>query len=147
MAKTILVGYDDKEPAKRALERAIEEAKAANADLVVVSVLTMPLDPEGPQNFGTLDDSPARSIPLVVPPELEPVIEHARKRAEDEGVRADYVWAAGDPAKTIVDAARDRKASLVVLGAHHHGFLWKLFGVDVVDDVQSHLGTELVVVE
>jgi nucleotide-binding universal stress UspA family protein len=37
MAKTILVGYDDKEPAKRALERAIAEAKAANADLVVVT--------------------------------------------------------------------------------------------------------------
>ncbi len=147
MAKTILVGYDDKEPAKRALERAIQEAKKANADLLVVSVLTMPLDPEGPQNFGSLDDSPPVTLPLVVPPELEPVIEHARKRAEDEGVRADYVWAAGDPAKTIVDAARERKASLVVLGAHHHGFLGKLFGVDVADEVERELGTDLVVVE
>jgi nucleotide-binding universal stress UspA family protein len=144
---TVLVGYDDKEPARRALERAIQEAKKANAELLVVSVLTMPLDPEGPQNFGSLDDSPPVTIPLVVPPDLEPVIEHARKRAEDEGVRADYVWAAGDPAKTIVDAARDRKVSLVVLGAHHHGFLAKLLGVDVVDEVKRDLGADLVIVE
>jgi nucleotide-binding universal stress UspA family protein len=147
MGKTIVVGYDDKEPAKRALERAIREAKAANAELVVVSVLAMPLDPEGPQNFGTLDDSPARMIPLVLPPELEPVVEHARKRAEEEGVRADYLWAAGDPAKTIVDAARDRKASLVVLGSHHHGIFGQLLGTDVAAEVKHKVGADLLVVE
>ena len=34
----------------------------------------MPLNPEGPQNFGTLDDTPARMIPLVEPAELEPAL-------------------------------------------------------------------------
>ena len=146
MARPIVVGYDDKEPAKRALERAIDEAKRAGAPLIVVSVLEMPLDPEGPQNFGTLDDSPARMIPLVVPPELEPVLAHARERAEAEGVEADFLWAAGDPAMTIVDTARDRNASHVVLGSHHHGFLGKVFGEDVAGEVERKLGAELVVV-
>ena len=140
------MGYDDKEPAKRALERAIEEAKRAGAPLLVVSVLEMPLDPEGPQNYGTLDDSPARMIPLVVPPDLEPVLAHARARAEAEGVTADFLWAAGDPAMTIVDAARDQNASHVVLGAHHHGLLGKVFGEDVAAEVERKLGAELVLV-
>ena len=38
--------------------RAIEEARDSGRQLVVVAVLEMPLNPEGPQNFGTLDDSP-----------------------------------------------------------------------------------------
>src|SRR2546426_11667161 len=128
MGKTIVVGYDDKEPAKRALERAIREAKAANAELVVVSVLAMPLDPEGPQNFGTLDDSPARMIPLVEPPELEPALSHARQRVEAAGVKADFVWAVGEPADAIVTTAQDHRAQLIVLGAHHHGFFGRMFG-------------------
>ena len=90
----IVVGYDDEDAAKRALERALGEAKEHGAGLVVVSVVELPLDPEGPQNFGTLDDSPARMIPLVVPEELEPVLAHARERVAAEGVSADFLWAA-----------------------------------------------------
>ena len=114
---TIVVGYDDQDAARRALDRALEEAKASGAQLVVVSVVELPLDPEGPQNFGTLDDSPARMIPLVVPEELEPVL------------------------------ARDRKASLVVVGSHHHGFLAKLVGADVAAEVKRSAGADVLVVE
>jgi nucleotide-binding universal stress UspA family protein len=143
----IVVGYDDKEPAKRALERALAEAKGAHVPLVVVSVLEMPLDPEGPQNFGTLDDSPARMIPLVLPPELEPVVAHARDRVAAEGVRADFLWAAGDPAQVIIEVARDRHASLVVLGEHHHGLFAKLVGADVAAEVKHQSGADVVVVD
>jgi nucleotide-binding universal stress UspA family protein len=143
----IVVGYDDEGAAKRALERALEEAKSSGTGLVVVSVVELPLDPEGPQNFGTLDDSPARMIPLVVPEELEPVLAHARERVAAEGVSADFLWAAGDPASVIVDVARDRNASLVVVGSHHHGFLAKLVGSDVAEEVKRHVGAGVMVVE
>ncbi len=143
----IVVGYDDEEAAKRALERALEEAKRSGTGLVVVSVVELPLDPEGPQNFGTLDDSPARMIPLVVPDELEPVLAHARGRVAAEGVQADFLWAAGDPANVIVDVARDRNASLIVVGSHHHGFLAKLVGEDVAEEVKRHAGAGVMVVE
>lgn len=143
----IVVGYDDEDAAKRALESALEQARASGASLVVVSVVELPLDPEGPQNFGTLDDSPARMIPLVVPDELEPVLAHARGRIADEGVQADFLWAAGDPANVIVDVARDRKASLVVVGSHHHSFLAKLVGSDVAEEVKRHAGADVLVVE
>ena len=142
----IVVGYDDEDAAKRALDRALDEAKTSGTSLVVVTVVEFPLDPEGPQNFGTLDDSPARMIPLVVPDELEPVLAHARERVAAEGVSADFLWAAGDPANVLVDVARDREASLVVVGSHHHGFLAKLVGNDVAAEVKRHAGADVLVV-
>jgi nucleotide-binding universal stress UspA family protein len=147
MARTIVTGYDNEEPAQRALERAIEEAKGGGGQIVIVAVMEMPLDPEGPQNYGTLDDSPARMIPLVAPPELDAILARARERIETEGIPSDYVWAAGDPAEVIVQVARDRNADLVVLGAHHHGLLTRLFNLDVASEVEHQLGSETVVVE
>src|SRR4051812_34702240 len=94
---TIVVGYDGQDGADRVLDRAIEEARASGALLVVLAVLELPLNPEGPQSFGSLDDTPAQMIPLVQPPELEPVFAAARERVEPSGVRAEYAWAAGNP--------------------------------------------------
>ena len=142
-----MVGYDDKEPAKRALERAIDEAKTRNVQLVVVAVEELPLNPEGPQNYGSLDDTPVRMIPLVAPPDLQDIFAEARKSVDEAGVDADYLWAAGDPARVIADAAHDRKASVVVLGAHHHRFMDSLLGTDVPAEVERELGADVVVVE
>ena len=145
--RTILVGYDGLDPADRALDRAVDEARAGSAKLVVLAVAEMPLDPEDPQNFGTLDDGPPAMIPMTVPPELERVLARARERVEAAGLRADYVWAAGQPAQEIVDAARDRSVDLVVLGHHHHGFLGRLFGEDVAAGVKREAACEVIVAD
>jgi nucleotide-binding universal stress UspA family protein len=147
VAAPIVVGYDGSDAAGRALDRAIERARETQAELVVVAVAEMPLDPEGPQNFGTLDDSPARMIPLVEPPELEPFLAEARKRAEAARVRADYVWEAGEPAGAIVAVARERGAGLIVVGSHHHSLLGRLLGTDVAAEVKHEAGCEVLVVE
>ena len=147
MVTKVLVGYDGKEPARRALDRAIEEATASRAVLVVLAVAEMPLNPEGPQNFGTLDDSPARMIPLVEPPELEPVLAEARQRVEAAGLTADYTWAAGEPADAIVGAARDRGAELIVIGSHHHSRLARILGPDVATQVKRDAGCDVIVAD
>jgi nucleotide-binding universal stress UspA family protein len=147
MRNTIVVGYDGEEPAQRALDRAIEEAASSRAQLVVVAVIEMPLNPEAPQYFGTLDDSPSPTIPATAPPELEHVLAQARERVAASGVRADYVWAAGEPASMIVAAAKDRRASLIVLGGHHHGFFGRIFGEDVAGEVKREAGCSVVVVD
>ena len=146
MSSTIVVGYDGEEPAARALERAIEEARSADAKLLVVSVAEMPFNPEGPQSFGDLG-GPARSIPLVEPTELEPVLEQARLKIEAAGIAADYFWAAGEPASAIVGAAKDRGAQLIVLGSHHHGMLSRLLGEDVANAVKRDAGCDVLVVD
>lgn len=147
MSATIVVGYDGEEPAARALDRAIEEARSADAELLVVSVAEMPLNPEGPLNYGTLDDSPARMMPLVEPAALEPVLEQARTKIEAAGIVGDYVWAAGEPASAIVGAAKDRGAQLIVLGAHHHGIFSRLMGGDVAGQVKRDAGCDVLVVD
>jgi nucleotide-binding universal stress UspA family protein len=145
--RTILVGYDGLDAADRALARAVDEARAGGAKLVVLAVSEMPLNPEGPQNFGTLDDSPATMIPLTEPPELASVLGRAQERVEAAGLQADYAWAAGEPAQEIVVAARERGADLVVVGHHHHGLMGRLFGEDVAAGVKRAADCEVIAVD
>ena len=147
MSSTIVVGYDGERAAARALDRAIDEARSAHAKLLVVSVAEMPLNPEGPQNFGSLDDSRAQMTPLVEPPELEPVFAEARSKVEAAGVTADYAWAAGEPANALVGAAKEAGAQLIVLGSHHHGMFSRLMGGDVADAVKRDAGCDVLVVD
>jgi len=146
MAGTIVVGYDGHDSAQRALDRAIEEARSSSSKLVVVAVEEMPLDPEGLQNYGTLDDSPPRSLPVVAPPELQATLDQARERIEPAGLSADYVWAAGEPAGEILGVARERGATLIVIGEHHHGFFSRLLGSDVTGEVQREAGCDVIAV-
>jgi nucleotide-binding universal stress UspA family protein len=146
VASTIVVGYDGERSGK-ALDRAIDEARKDRAKLVVVAVAEMPLNPEGPQNFGTLDDSPARMIPLVEPPELEPILAEAKERIESAGLTSEYMWAAGDPANEIVEAAKDRGAKLIVIGSHHHSLFARILGPDVATQVKRDAGCDVIVVE
>jgi nucleotide-binding universal stress UspA family protein len=146
MDDTIIVGYDDTELSRKAIERAIDEARQRNGRLVVISVEEMPLDPTDPRSFGTLDDGPAE-MGLRETPELEHALAGARAILEPTGIETDYVFAAGDPGRKIVDLARDRGASLIVIGGHHEGFLARTFGMSVQDEVKKHADCEVVVVE
>ena len=56
------------------------------------------------------------------------------------------VWGVGDPAQVIVDTAREHGASRIIVGAHHHGFLGRLFGEDVDAEVQRAADCEVVLV-
>ena len=107
---TIVIGFDDSEGADRALDRAVAEATSSGDSLVVVSVFEALLDPEGPQNFGSLNEG-AHMMPLVEPATLEPIFAKARARVEAAGLEADYVWAVGNAADKIAATARDRNAA------------------------------------
>jgi nucleotide-binding universal stress UspA family protein len=145
MAGTIVIGFDDSDGAERALDCAIAEATASGDTLVVVAVLEMMFDPEGPQNFGSLGETPAM-MPLVEPPELGPIFAKARARINRTEITADYVWAVGNPADKIAATARDRQARMVVLAASHHGFFGRMFGTDSAAEIERELGDGVVVV-
>ena len=147
VASTIVVGYDGAERSSKALDRAIDEAREDHAQARRRRGRGDAAEPEGPQNFGTLDDSPARMIPLVEPPELEPILAEAKERIESAGLTGEYMWAAGDPANEIVEAAKDRGASLIVIGSHHHGLLARIFGADVAAQVKRDAGCDVIVAE
>jgi len=141
----VLVGFDESAAAGRALELGIEEARSRHSRLVVLSVFEVPLDPQVDRYFGTLDDiSDWEGQPIAPPPELVGLLAQARERVEGAGLRADFMWAAGEPGRAIVDAARDARADVVVLGEHHHGFLAGLLGKDVGAEVERQLGSVLI---
>ena len=149
MSAPIIVGYDGSEGAEAALARAIEEASEASAELVVVAVAPMPVDPgiSASGVLGPLGDMPVTMLPLVEPPEVERLLGLARDRIEAAGVAGDYVWDAGDPAEAIVREAQARGAGLVVVGKGHHSRLGRWLGTDVAAEVERAAGCPVIVVE
>ena len=143
--RRLLVGYDGSAGAKRALDRAIAEARASKATITVLSVFEVPLDPDMPRNFGTLDDiSDREGTALAPPPNVVDELVEARDRLAAAGIEADLVWAAGQPAQEIVETAARIRAAAIVLGEHHHGFLAGVFGSDVDAEVEQRAGCEVI---
>jgi nucleotide-binding universal stress UspA family protein len=143
--RRILVGYDGSDGGRRALDRAIAEARKSHARITVLSVVNMPLDLDVPRNFGTLDDiGPHEGDPLSPPPDVVGHLTEARDHLAAAGVTADLTWAAGEPGHAIVDTARRIRADVIVLGEHHHGFLGSLFGADVDEEVKREAGCDVV---
>ena len=133
----ILVAYDGSTSSGRALDRAIEEARATHAHVTVVDVAEMPLNPDEPRYYGTLDDFAGNEgDPLAAPPDVVDHLTEARDRLASAGIDADLAWAAGLPAREIVSTAKRIGAQMIVLGEHHHGMLSRLFGEDVDTEVQ-----------
>ena len=87
--KTILVGYDETEPAKRALARAAELAAAFEAKVIVTSVAQVLVGAAAARGIGPIDP--------VDPPELHrEELRHAAAFLEERGIQAEYTVALGD---------------------------------------------------
>jgi nucleotide-binding universal stress UspA family protein len=143
--RRILVGYDGSDGGRRALDRAIDEARDWRTRITVLSVANVPLDLDVPRNFGTLDDiSPREGAELTAPPDVVAHLTEARERLLTAGLDAELHWAAGEAGREIVDAARRIQADAIVLGEHHHGLLGNLFGADVDAEVQREAGCAVI---
>jgi nucleotide-binding universal stress UspA family protein len=141
----ILVGYDGSDGAKRALDRAVAEARDTHGHISVVSVAAMPLDLDVPRNFGTLDDIASdEGLPFEPPSEVIAHLREAGQILAAAGIDPELTWAAGDPGHEIVETAKRIGARTIVLGEHHHGFLANLFGGDVGAGVQRDAGCTVI---
>jgi nucleotide-binding universal stress UspA family protein len=135
--KTIVVGYDESEPAQRGLEGAAELARAFGGKVIVTSVAPM-LVPT-PHGFGPIDP--------VDPPELHrKELERAAAFLAARGIPGDYELALGDPANEIVELAERREADLIVVGTREPGLLSHLLGLSVSGSVQRKAHCDVLIV-
>jgi nucleotide-binding universal stress UspA family protein len=101
--KTIVVGYDESEPAKRALARAAELATAFGSKVIVTSVAQLMVGGAAARGIGPIDP--------VDPPELhDEELKHAKAFLAERGIDGEYNVTLGDPATEIVELAENRHA-------------------------------------
>jgi nucleotide-binding universal stress UspA family protein len=135
--KTIVVGYDETEAAKRALERAADFTQAFGSKLIVTSVA--PVHIPIARGAGPIDPTD--------PPEAHAEeLEHARAFLEGRGIQADYQQAVGDPAETIVELAELRGADLIVVGTRELNILERLLGQSVSAGVSRRAHCDVLIV-
>lgn len=144
-----MTGYDGKDSSGRVLAAAIAAVRESGGKLVVVIDEYLPVDPGMPS---MVYDASGAAVPLPdpdpeMPPPLRAMMEKAKLQIDAAGVAAEYVWGVGDPARAIVDAARDQGASKIIIGADHHGLFGRMFGDNVEAEVKREAKCEVVVVD
>jgi nucleotide-binding universal stress UspA family protein len=137
--KTILVGYDETEPARRALERAAELATAFDAKVIVTSVAQALVGAVAARGVGPYD-------PVDSPELHREELRHAAEFLGERGVQAEYTVALGDPATVILDLAEERHADLIVVGTREAGLLERLLDSSVSGAVQRKAHCDVLVV-
>jgi len=135
--KTIVVGYDETEPSKRALDRAAELAQASGAKLIVTSVA--PVLVSVGRGMGAID-------PVDPPSEHLAELERARAHLEGKGIDAEFVPAVGEPADTIVELAEERHADMIVVGTREPNVLERLLGQSVSGSVSRQAHCDVLIV-
>ena len=119
--RTILVGYDDSDAARRALDRAAD-LTGYGSRLTVVTVAR--------------DEGPV----------LGDILDNARTRLIERHVSATYLQPSGEPADAIVETAEELAADLVVVGRRSRGPIHRPGLGSVSADVARRAPCEVLVV-
>ena len=129
MFRKILVAIDGSEPANRAFEEAIGEARVWKAEIHVVYVVESGL-------FSSLPmDNTLEVIYSVLQKEGEEILESARKKADAAGISLTTHLRQGHAGSQIVSLAEELGIDLIVLGSYGKSGVDRLLLGSVTDYV------------
>ncbi len=128
----MLLAYDGGEPAKRALDRAVELAKATGSTIDVVSVVPQL---HSRSLSGAPDDREVHARQL----------QEAKTLLDAEGLTCELLEPDGDVAETIEQVAEDGAYDMVVVGSRGLGAFSSFFGGSVSEHVAAHAGPTVLI--
>jgi nucleotide-binding universal stress UspA family protein len=131
----VLFAYDGSAYAKRALRY----AKRFGPDLEAVVITVSPVLIEGPPTEQSTD--PQRDMEAA-----RAQLEEASRILGEDGVEADTVHVAGNPAAEILAAAEERRADLIVVGQRGRSAISRFIEGSVTDRVVRHAACDVLVV-
>jgi nucleotide-binding universal stress UspA family protein len=125
--KRILLAFDGSEPAMHALETAASLARAFEAELAVVSVV--------PEHLAGGDEAGRRARILL----------QARKFLAEQGIDAELLEPAGDPAHKIEQIAAEGFYDTIVLGSPSRTGISRAVAGSVSGHVSAHSSATVVI--
>ena len=130
--KRILLAYDGGEPARRALNSAVELATKFGASVGVISVVPVRTTPMG-------------GVPWDDRQVHEDALRDAQARLRERGIEAELIEPYGDPATTIERIAAERSYDTIVIGSRGQGALGRFLTGSVSQHVASHSDATVIV--
>jgi nucleotide-binding universal stress UspA family protein len=125
--RTIVVGYNESDAAKRALTRAVDLAKAFDSKLVVTSVTNVLVGAQKVEQPG-------------------PELQGAGAQVSELGLEAELIEAVGDPAEAICEVAEQQRADLIVVGTREPSLVERSLGHSVSEQVQRRAHCDVLIV-
>lgn len=122
MIKKILVAYDNGDKAKKAVENAIEIAKACNGEICLLSSVKMP-------GFITTVTTPDMLNDLQEDTRkfFTEVLKEYEGKIAGEGIKASFVILDESPGKAIVRYAEKENFDLIIMGSANRGTVERIF--------------------
>jgi nucleotide-binding universal stress UspA family protein len=133
--KTIVVGYDGSECAKRALDRAVQlSGQGTKVEVVAAVHIT-------PQVKGAI--SPVDPIEKE---ERERDLDEAAKALAQAGVEGGTMIVHGEPARALAHCAEEVNADLIVVGTHGRGTVGRALRGSVSAGLIHHAPCDVLIV-
>jgi len=139
MYKKILLAYDGSEGAKKGLEAGINLLKLHQAQLYALAV-----QEKMPRFAGTMDE--VMEEKAFGYQHFEKILEEARTRAKEAGIELKTDIRIGHPAKTIVEAAKEGKFDLILVGHTGLSEVWARFLGTTAEKVSRHAPCSVLIV-
>lgn len=132
----VLLPTEGSKCSEAAVNRAIDIAKSYGGELTALSVVDV--------NEEFQANAPEAVEKLVV--KAKQVLDEVRKKAEAAGLKVETCVKEGEAFKAITDAARDKAASVIVMGSHGRTGLTRLLMGSVTEKVIGHAPCPVLVV-